>query len=142
MRAKGQNMKLSVLDAAGTPLVGIAVKSFEMTPQLEVQSEGYLGEDSDRRDDIYNGVTGSLELHFETQDVLTFMRSAIDRAKNKTNSVVFTISGQVELPNGQTPKIDIPDVRFGNMPLNFGSRTDYGTISLSFEAADYTYTPA
>jgi len=139
MRAKGQNLKLTVMNA-GAPVEGILIKSFDMTAQLEVQTEGYLGEDSDRRDDIYNGVTGNLELHFETQDVFTFLVAAVERAKNKTAQIQFAISGVVQLPNGTNPKIDIPDVRFGNWAMNFASRTDYGAVSVPFEARDFTYT--
>lgn len=141
MRVKGQNMKLQVL-AAGAPVLGILIKSFEMTAQNEVQTEGYLGEDTDRRDDIYNGVTGSIEVHFDSQDIFQFMRDAIDRAKNKTLGVTFAISGAVEFPNGQTPKIDIPDIRFGNFALSFGGRVEYGSVTIPFEASDFTFTPA
>jgi len=113
------------------------VRNFEMAPQFEIIREGYLGETSDRRDEVYRGIRGRLELHFENGDVFRLFNQVRERAKRRTPGTTINVKATLELPSGERQVVLIPNVFFGEAPIAFGSRTDYGTVGLDFEAQDY-----
>lgn len=112
------------------------VRSFEVAFQTEILREGYLGETTDRRDEVFRGVRGRMELHFENRDVFTLFAKIVDRARRRTPGTRINIKATLNFPNGQRPKVIINDAFFGELPMNFASRTDYGTVGLEFEASD------
>ena len=133
-RLKGQEVEV-VLLVDGAPKTTItAVKSFEVTFALDIKKEGYLGEKASRRDEVYDGVTGKMELHLENPDVLDVVNAIIDRAKRRTPGTKINIKSTLNWPDGSRKVLTIIDASFGAVPLNFASRTDYGTISLTFES--------
>ncbi len=135
-RIRGQEVEL-LLVVNGAPKSNITtVRSFEVTLQTEIASEGYLGETTERKDSIFKGVAGKIEMHFDNQEVLKVFQTVVDKARRRTPGTKINIKATLNFDNGQRPRVLIPDVEFGPMPLNFGSRTDYGTASLDFEASD------
>lgn len=134
-RIKGQEVEVLIL-VDGVPKTALfAVRSFEITLQHEVMSEGYLGETTNRRDAIFNGIQGRLEAHVESKEFLDFFFDVVNKARRRTPGAKINIKATLNFPNGDRPRILIPDVEFGSLPLNFGSRSDYGSVSLDFEAA-------
>jgi hypothetical protein len=136
-RAKGQEVEVLIVVNGQVKDTITDVRSFEMEAQLEVLKEGYLGETTDRRDDIYRGVKGKISLHFENSDVLSLMRDLIDRARRRTPGVAVNIKASINFPGGQRTRVMLPNVFFGPIPMNFGGRADYGTIDLDFEGEDF-----
>jgi hypothetical protein len=137
-RIKGQEVEI-VIVSGSTPLETITdIKSFEMTAQLEILREGYLGETTDRRDEIYKGVKGRMELNFENDDIIALMRQVVDRARRREPGLKINIKATLVFGNGDRPRINIPNAFFGEIPMNFGSRSDYGSITLDFEAEDFS----
>jgi hypothetical protein len=137
-RIKGQEVEL-LLVVNGVPQTTTTdVRSMEVAPKLEMLEEGYLGETSDRYDEIYKGIRGNIELHFENQDVFTFFQSVVNRARRRTPGTTINIKAALNFPNGQRPRIIIKDAYFGEFPIGFGSRQDYGTVRLDFQATDYS----
>lgn len=137
-RVKGQEVAL-LFNLNNTPVKTVTdFRSFEMTWQTETKSEGYLGETTNRRDDVFNGIMGKVELHFENQDVFNLIQAIVDRARRREPGTTITLKVTLQMPNGQRPRVTIPNCFFGAIPMNFGSRTDYGTISLDFEAENAT----
>lgn len=135
-RIKGQEVE-AILVVNGAPqLTTTDIKSFELTLQLEILSEGYLGETTDRKDSVFKGIAGSLELHVENQEFLKLFQTIVDKARRRTPGTRINLKATLNFPNGDRPRVLIPDVEFGELPLNFGSRTDYGAITLSFEASN------
>lgn len=135
-RIKGQEV-IVILVVNGQPQAEItAIKSFEMTYQLEIKKEGYLGETTDRRDSIFNGIGGSMEVHLETKAIFTTFNAIVDKARRRTPGVVINIKTTLNFPNGDRVRVIIPNVEFGELPVNFGSRADYGTTTFTFEAQD------
>lgn len=134
-RIKGQEVE-AILVVNGAPQLSTTdIKSFELTLQLEILSEGYLGETTDRKDSVFKGIAGSLELHVENQEFLRLFQAIVDKARRRTPGTRINLKATLNFPNGDRPRVLIPDVEFGELPLNFGSRTDYGAITLSFEAS-------
>jgi len=135
-RIKGQEVEvLLVVDGDMIDTV-TDVRSFEVAPKLEIKEEGYLGEKNNRHDEIFNGVRGRMELHYENADVFDLMQSIIDRAKRRTPGTQINIKATLNFPNGDRPRVLVKDAHFGEIPFSFGSRSDYGTVSLDFAADD------
>lgn len=136
-RIKGQEIEI-LLVSKNQPLQTITdVRSFEMAIQTEILREGYLGETTDRRDEVYRGIRGRMELHFENDDIFNLIADVVDRARRREPGTKINVKATLNFPNGQRPRVLIPDVFFGEIPIGFGSRTDYGTLSLDFEAEDF-----
>jgi len=136
-RIKGQEVELIFVEDNNPLPTMIDVKSFEMTAQLEVLKEGYLGETTDRRDSVYRGFAGKMEIHMENRQVLDFMRRLIDKARRRVPGVRINCKATLNYPGGDTARVVLNNLSFGEVPLNFAGRTDYGTISLAFEGEDY-----
>lgn len=136
-RIKGQEVEvLMVVD--GEPQDTITdVRSFEVEVQLELLREGYLGETTDRRDEIFRGVRGRMTLHVENQSFFDFMRSVVDRARRREPGTRINVKATLNFPNGDRPRVQMNDVFFGAQPLAFGSRSDYGELTLDFEGSDF-----
>jgi hypothetical protein len=137
-RIKGQEVSITVVEG-GSPLQTINdIRSFSVAGMLETQTEGYLGETTDRRDEIYRGFRGDIELHFENRDVLDLIRRIIDRARRREPGIVINIKATLVFPNGQRVRVLMKDVFFGEIPIAFGDRSAYGTVSMSFEGNDFS----
>jgi hypothetical protein len=136
-RIKGQEVEvLFIIDGEVQDSL-VDVRSFEVAAKLEMKEEGYLGEKTNRYDEIFSGMRGRMELHFESEDVFGVFQSIIDRAKRRTPGTQINIKATLNFPNGERPRVLIPDAFFGEIPINFGSRADYGAISLDFQASDF-----
>ena len=138
-RIRGQEIEVLVV-VNGAPKTNMtSVRSFEVTLNTEVMSEGYLGETTERKDSIYKGVSGKIELHFDNQEVMKVYQAIVDKARRRTPGTKINIKATLNFPGGQRPRVLISDCEFGPMPLSFGSRSDYGTASLDFEASDVSF---
>lgn len=136
-RIKGQEVEL-ILVEDNVPLSTIQdIRSFEMAAQLEILKEGYLGETTDRRDSVYRGYRGRMELHFESRDVIDFMRRLIDKARRRVPGSRINCKVTLVFPDGDRLRVVLKGLAFGEIPMAFGSRSDYGTISLDFEGEDF-----
>lgn len=136
-RVKGQ--EVNVLFTRGgvleTAFTNVESCTFEI--ELEIITKKYLGNKSDTKDDIYNGIKGDYTLHLHNDEWVDYLRAIKDRAQRKTPDVIFNISAVLSMPNGQTPSILVPDIKFGSVPVTINSRGDYVTIKHSWEAEDY-----
>lgn len=135
-RIKGQEVEV-LLVVNGEPQGALFdIKSFELAFQQEILTEGYIGETTDRRDSIFKGVSGRFEAHVENESFLQFFTALIDKARRRVPGTQINIKVTLNFPNGDRPRILIPDAEFGELPLNFGGRSDYGAVSITFEAAE------
>ncbi len=135
-RIKGQEVEIITI-AGGVPQSTITtVRDFEMTFQTEVLREGYLNETTDRRDTIFRGIKGKFMLHLENSDIFNLIQVIIDTARRRTPGVQINIKATLRFPNGDRPRIVIPAAEFGELPLNVGSRSDYVSQTIDFEASE------
>jgi len=116
------------------------VQGFNFEAEFEVKSQGYLGEKTNRKDDIYNGCKFDIEMHLHSQQYFTFLKAQKDRASRTTPDVQFNISAVLNFPNGESPTVLIPDCRFGASPVNISSRGDYVKVKIQGEADDFSVT--
>lgn len=136
-RIKGQEVSIIISRDGNLEAELTDIKDCEFTPQFEIKQEGYLGEKTDRHDDIYNGCRGKLTLHIHSGDVFDFIGAVKDRAQRNTPDLVFNVSGIFSFPSGEVRSVTMPDVKFGPMPIGTNARGDYTAVTFEFAADDY-----
>lgn len=136
-RIKGQEVAIEVLVNGVQQATFSDVRSFSVTPRLEKKEEGYLGELTNRYDEIFNGVDFDLEVNFHDEGVLTFVSQVVERASRRVPGTVINIKARLNFPGGGSPKVVMQDCFFAEMPVNFGSRSDYGTFKLSGSCSNW-----
>lgn len=136
-RLKGQEVEVRVIRAGSIEQSLTDVVSFEFSPKLEIKTQGYLGETTDRHDDVYAGCTGKMTLHLEGSKAQKFVRDVIDRARRRITTFKVNILATVSFPDGETQRVLFPDCKFGNPPTSLGGRSDYVSMTLDFACDDY-----
>jgi hypothetical protein len=141
-RIKGQEVTIIFTRGGSLEDTLTNTKDFEFEPKLEIKEQGFLGEKTNRHDDIFNGAkfTGTIQL--TTQDWFKYQKAIIDRATRRTPDVVFNITAVMEFPNGDTPTVMLPDVKFGPQPGGIRSRGDYVEVKIEGACDDYIPTPS
>lgn len=133
-RIKGQEVTLSFATPDGQAEGLTDIVSFEAELQMEILREGYLGETTDRRDDIFRGVSGRAELHLETQEYLAFTQRVQDRAERRSPAAgVFNATASFQFPNGQRPRITFENIFFDALPVAVSDRGSYVQVTIAFE---------
>lgn len=140
-RIKGQEVEVRLI--VDNQLVAnlTEVKSFEMSLQTEILKEGYLGETTDRRDEVFRGITGKMDLHMTSGamfDLLTTIANRAQRRQPNTNTKI-NVKVAFNFPNAPKRIAVINNLFFGEMPINTGGRTEYVSVSLSFEADEIQF---
>jgi hypothetical protein len=136
-RIKGQEVVLDIISPSGRESTLGDVVSASITYQLDILKQRLLGETSDRKDDIFRGLEGEMELQLEQRDALRFVDQVKDRATRRTAaSSRFSVTMTLNFPEGGSARIQMSPVYFGNIPLNVGGGDEYVTMSLTFESED------
>lgn len=136
-RIRGQETQVIITRDTGVEDTLTEVQNFNFEPEFETKVQGYLGEKTNRKDTIYNGVKGDLELHLHSQDWFKFLAAIKDKAQRVSPDIVFNVATILYFPNGQTAEALFPDVSFGSTPVSITSRGDYVKVKMSFEADDF-----
>lgn len=113
------------------------VQSFEMEQQTETLQEGYLGEKTDRYDEIMKGVSFSVGMHSSDATVLKFMETIRDRATRRTPGTQINIKTTLNFPSGERARVILTDCFFDPMGLNFGGRDEYGATTVSGKCSSW-----
>ena len=136
-RIKGQEVEVLIVADGAVQDTITDVRSLEITLKTEIKEEGYLGETTQRFDEIFNGVGGRIELHIENSGIFSLFSLVIERARRREPGAKINIKTTLNFPNGEKPKVQLSDCFFGPFPFGFGSRGDYGTVTLEFACSDY-----
>jgi hypothetical protein len=136
-RIKGQEATIIITrdDVVEDTLTDI--HNFNVEFEGEIKSQGYLGEKTNRKDDVFNGVKCDFEMHTHTQDWLRFLIAIHDRMKRNDPTLVVNITCDLLYPNLDNPSIFVPDAKFGPAPFGLAGRTEYGNVKIQGEADDY-----
>ncbi len=139
-RIKGLEVRVTFTSPDGTEIGLGDTQSFEYELQLETIAEGYLGERSKRRDDIFNGIRGRAEFHISKREAFEFAEKVKRRAQRRDSAAgVFNAIGAFLLPNGSRVRALVQNIFFGPIPFNSASREDYVKFSVDFEAEDVVH---
>lgn len=137
-RIKGQEVRVTMVAPTGTvEAIGSGgVSSFELEFKTEILSEGYLGETTERKDDIFKGVSGRMEIHLDRQSYFRFVQAVLDRSQRRSAAEArFNVLTSLTFPNGERPRVLLEDIFFGPLPVNVGGRDEYVTATVEFECA-------
>jgi len=135
-RVRGQEVSVQVVQDGKIVAELNDVKSFDVEFQLDVMTEGYLGEFTDRRDDMFKGISGKIEFHIENNAPFDFINAVVQRSQSRVKGTQFNVQSTVNLPNGQVKRLLVNDIFFSSIPVNVSGRSDYVTYSLPYEAAE------
>lgn len=137
-RLKGQEVQIQVIQAGAVLSSFNAIGSFSDTQKSEKIEQGYLGETTNRHDDIFNGFDGTFDFHMENAAWNGLSGAMIARQRRQQPELVFNIVRVDLFPNGETFTRVYQDVKFGPLPNSIGSRGDYvqGTIDFSCDETD------
>lgn len=124
-RLHGQDNELTV-QVDQRALTTLAIVSSELTFLLAIKEQGMLGETTDRVDEIFKGMSGTLEMQAGDPEVLEMIGIIVDRARRRTPPRPrFTLKGQYTFPeSGRRGIIVVPDLKFGDIPVNSQNRED------------------
>ncbi len=132
VRIRGEDVSIRITKDGGEVIGLDNVESFTGTILVDTTTHEFLGRVGQSVDEIVNGAEGSVTLQFGTPDVLDFIKTIVDRAARRISGVVVNVQGQMVFPNGEVRIMLFRDVAFGNIPIAFASRPDYGRITLSW----------
>lgn len=136
-RIKGQEVELGFVDPQGNDEPIGDVASFEAELDIEILQEGYLGETSDRYDDLFHGVSGTAELHLETARLFAFSELVERRSKRRDPaSGRFNASASFQFPNGTLVRISFEDIFFGPFPIRTPARGEYVTTTVQWKCSN------
>lgn len=135
-RIRGQEVTILIVRDAALEAELTDIKNFTAELMTEIISKGYLGEDTEQKDEIYKGTKFSFEMDNHSPDFLTFSAAVIDRAKRRTPDTVFNISAVLAFPDGRVATVLFPDAKFGPQPINVPERGDYVSIKYEGEVSN------
>lgn len=120
---KGQDVELRIVRAGALESTITEIVSFELVLRQEVSEHAFLGEGSNRFSEDFLGYRIRMTLQSGSDDTIVLAKALMDRAINRTVDVKVNITGTLNYPNGDQVRLMLPDVAFGEIPINFGSRT-------------------
>ena len=135
-RLKGQEVEVRIV-RNGVPEVTISsIASFEDTAKFEKKEDGFLGESTNRYDEIYNGNDAKCDMHVNNYDWMKLQNAIKERAQRKTPGLVINIVRTDYYTNGQTAIITYPDVHFGPSTTSIGGRGEFVKVTLDFSCGE------
>lgn len=135
-RIKGQESSCIVI-ADGKSMEFTDIQSTEFTQDTETKEEGYLGEGSNRYDEIYKGYSGKIDMHNSSPELFTFLEIIKDRAQRRTPGTVINIKTTLAYPSGERVRIIMNDAFFDASGIAFSGRDAYGSTSIPFKGSEY-----
>lgn len=135
-RLKGQSVSLLLIKDGETLDTLTDIKSFELTYQLEQKDDGFLGETTNRKDAVFNGITFQMEMQTSNNGVWKLAKDLITKAAQRTPGFQVNIKGSFSYPDGTRVMVVIPDAVFGEVPFSTGGRGEFVTVRLSGSASE------
>lgn len=136
-RLTGQNAEVQITENGQLLDTLTAIVSADFTVKIKLLTQGYLGETTERKDDIFMGVGGKMKLHLENKDWGRLLRSIVNRARRRQTNEQINVSWRMTYPTGEVQKFVIGNVFFSDIPVGFSARDAYVEVDLNFEAEDF-----
>lgn len=136
LRIKGQEVSL-IITSGGDFLDELTdITDFNATFKLRKLEQGYLGQTSNQYDEIFDGADLTFGLHLHTGSMLSdFIPNIIKRAKRELPDLIINITALLAFPEGDR-RVFFPDVKFGPLTQQIGSRGDYMKIGCDMSCSD------
>lgn len=124
-RLKGQEVSIRVVDS-GTLVASLdSISNFNSEMKSEIKEDGFLGETTNRFDDIHNGYGGDFEIQLRRPDWANFQLRVQARQERKNPNIVFNVVRTDLYPDGTSTVYTYIDVKWGAMTESIGSRADF-----------------
>jgi hypothetical protein len=138
-RIRGEQVQFRISKGGVLQRTLTAVKSMTFTALVDQIKRGYLGETTERVDEIYKGVTIDAAFDTETPDAWDLISAIRNRAvaRQYDTTTIITCSFVGNFTGGVRRRITVPDVKSGNLPIMVSSREEYVGQTLSFAASDF-----
>ena len=133
-RPIGQDNEVSVLIDNQVVSRTMAIVSFELTYEFEIKMQGMLGERTQRVDEVFKNVSGSIEFQLNEPEVFEIYRVMVDRAQRRALPYP-RISGKSKYmfpALGRGYLIIVPDMKFGSIPIKSGGREEWITSTFTW----------
>lgn len=138
LRLRGQEVELRMFTGGVLEDSLLLVASFDETFKLEKKEDGFLGERTNRYDDIFNGVDGKLDVQVNSAAWMPFQQAIKARAQRLTPLVQFNLVRTDFYANGETAIVTYADVKFGPMSTSVAGRGEFVKVSIDFSCSDRT----
>ena len=135
-RLRGQEVEVRIFTNGVLENSITSIASFEETFKLEKKEDGFLGEQTNRYDHIYNGIDGRMEFQVNTADWMLFQEAVKSQAQRKTPATQINLVRTDYYANGQTAIITYANAKFGPMPTSVPARGEFVKVSLDFSCSD------
>lgn len=113
----------------------------EVTLDIAILEEEYLGDGAKRFDTIFEGVTVSLTLHHSNKQGILLGDAAAKRGARQAGGLIqLNVTTMLVFPNGDTITILVPNLSLGSVPITIGGRPDYVTSKLEGKSGEYQIT--
>ena len=137
-RLKGQETVVTILKDGELQLRIDSISDAEVTFELEILEEGYLGETSNRFDSIFNGMTIRATGHLTNTQLITLADAIVSRAQRRAGGAVrVDMAMSLVFPGGDLVTIAIPDAQFQSIPISDGGREEYVEWTLEAKASEF-----
>lgn len=124
-RIKGQEVSIRVVDN-GTLVASLdSISSFNEEMKSEIKEDGFLGESTNRFDDIHNGYGGDFEFQFRRSDWTDFQLRVQARQERRNPNTVFNVVRTDLYADGTATVFTYIDAKWGAMTSSIGSRSDF-----------------
>lgn len=131
-RLKGQEVSIRVVDT-GTLVASLdSMSSFNEEMKSEIKEDGFLGETTNRFDDIHNGFGGDFEFQFRRSDWVDFQLRVQARQQRRNPNIVFNVVRTDLYFDGTSTVFTYVDAKWGPMTSSVGSRADFVKGKASF----------
>lgn len=124
-RIKGQEVSIRVVDSGNLVVSLDSISSFNEEMKSEIKEDGFLGESTNRFDDIHNGYGGDFEFQYRRADWSDFQLRVQARQTRQNPNLVFNVVRTDIYPDGSTTVFTYIDVKWGAMSSSVGSRADF-----------------
>lgn len=135
-RLRGQNVELAIVVNGQNNSNLTKIKSFSFEPMMETQEEGFLGHTSNEFDDIFNGISGDIELQIPNRGYIDFLLKVIKRARDQEPGTKINIKCTCNFSVQGPVRLMFADISIESPKFDSGGRGEYVTGGFSFKCTD------
>lgn len=136
LRLRGQEVSVRVLQDGNVINTIDSISSFNETVALEIKEDGFLGEGTNRFDEILNGFGGDFEAQTTSSNFIQLQLAVIEKATRRRPGLTFNVVRVDLYPNGDSSVFTYVDVHWGEQPVTIGGRAEYVKYKASFKCSD------
>lgn len=139
LRLKGQESQIRITQGGILQRTLTAIENLTATVMSDIIRKAYLGETTERKDDIYKGIKVEFGFDVMSKEPFVMVAALRDRMQRRTaqaNSQVNLVF-IANLADGTRPRITIPDLKFQDPALAIQNRESYAGFRFQCEAEDF-----